>query len=942
MQCVFSNDLNTLVETVARVLSSPSEVSPLTPDWIIVPNQDTGRWLQIQLTDRLGSLSNTQMTTLTDFILDVSGTRPTEQLDSDLYWSIATLWREHHPELQEADYLQQVTRLFQLFQRYLVERPDWLLNWDQHRPSASQMAWQAELWQQIKPLLPDAPYTSMIHAIKEPASKRLAAVGRVIVFNPDRLSSLALEALEAWTHNTPCFLCLQSPSPLPWFTQGSLELPETHPVLADLCREKAKTLSTLGDRDVIEGFVHIQPTDGLSQLKQALFDNQHRPIAMDSSVALVAAASPTQEVIRLKHWITHWFNEDPSRSLRDLHIVTPNPALYGPIVQRVFHHSDLLEHLPTAPDPLVIQPLDVVSIQLLSDMAKSGFKAGPLFAFFCEPSVKASLKLTDHHLRLIQRWLVQSGARRGLSGYRHTLTAAKRRLLKGLMTDPDDHWSSDSTPTEAIEQTYALDRLIAALTAVEHILTAPSERPLLDAVHLIERAIQRLTLGQVLNLNLAPLIEQWTNQTVSLGTVFEWLALKQSVGLSRPLALNDQLSVTAPQTIRSITTPAVAILGANHDSFPPDSPMHLWDLIAHMPRPGDLVESDKERQVLADIIMNTEDALWISWVGQHPTQQSKELPGPGVVTLVDCFQNPNKNPVTELPMGLGLHPHVMKISPHQSSEPTIRHHWTASDFLDTASQPARAFLEHKGVRLQPPNHPDLNLEPLTIDALNQFKVRDALVNQALTQSDIETVLQKHPELPDEIDLAEALRSAAPSVVIDALEFDAQWINPTMLSVGDFTITIDQLQTVETPRIVVGDSVDTIRGLRALLEGLLLYATTPSDTSMRLVTFKNRVIPFGPIDITTAKDLLTRWLHHISDHDSPCPLISPLAMKTAKHLHKDPNGMEWIQWNDQALRFKPEYKRVWMHDSHISHKHHALVMELVVPLVNYLGRSRAAL
>ena len=61
MQCVFSNDLNTLVETVARVLSSPSEVSPLTPDWIIVPNQDTGRWLQIQLTDRLGSLSNTQM-----------------------------------------------------------------------------------------------------------------------------------------------------------------------------------------------------------------------------------------------------------------------------------------------------------------------------------------------------------------------------------------------------------------------------------------------------------------------------------------------------------------------------------------------------------------------------------------------------------------------------------------------------------------------------------------------------------------------------------------------------------------------------------------------------------------------------------------------------------------------------------------------------------------
>ena len=116
------------------------------------------------------------------------------------------------------------------------------------------------------------------------------------------------------------------------------------------------------------------------------------------------------------------------------------------------------------------------------------------------------------------------------------------------------------------------------------------------------------------------------------------------------------------------------------------------------------------------------------------------------------------------------------------------------------------------------------------------------------------MIQQHPELPDEIDFADALRSIAPSVVIDALDFDAQWIDPTILSIDDFTISIDQLQTVETPRIVVGDSVDSLRGLRVLLEGLLLYATTPTEESMRLVTFKNRVIPFGPIDSTNSKGL----------------------------------------------------------------------------------------
>ena len=182
MQRVFSNDLNTLVETVANVLSAESYASPLAPDWLIVPNQDTGRWLQIKLTDRLGSLANTEVTTLSEFMWKISDAQPDRQLESDLYWAIATVWRRKHPKLAEPDHLQQVHTLFKLFQHYLAERPDWLVT-SQKTSVLPQPpdTWQIELWREIEHLLPAAPHQQLISALRDKHSKRLDSVARVVV-----------------------------------------------------------------------------------------------------------------------------------------------------------------------------------------------------------------------------------------------------------------------------------------------------------------------------------------------------------------------------------------------------------------------------------------------------------------------------------------------------------------------------------------------------------------------------------------------------------------------------------------------------------------------------------------------------------------------------------------------------------------------------------------
>ena len=944
MQCVFSNDLNTLVETVAGVLSAESFKSPLAPDWLIVPNQDTGRWLQIELTDRLGSLANTKVTTLFDFVWTMSDAQPDRQFESSLYWAIATVWRETYPQLAEPEYLQQVRHLFEIFQRYLTERPDWLVHPDKTTlPIQQSDSWQIDLWKAIEAQLTAAPHQKLIKALKEPNSERLDSIARIIIFNPDRISILALNALKTWTHQIPCFLCIQSPSPELWFTQGALELPETHPILADLCREKAKVFSVLSDDNPIEGYVQIEPKSALDELKLQIFNNTNTPIMIDHSVALVSATSPTQEVIELKRWLIDWLNVDPKRNLDQVHIVTPNPALYGPIVQRIFHASDLLQRLPTSPDPIIIQSIEVAAIKLLADTCRTGFKAGTIYTFLSDIAVRETLKLSDQQLRHIRDWIRESGARRGLSGHRHTLQAAKKRLLKGLMADPDSAFVTDSTPTESIEQTEGLDRLVGVLSAIEQILFAPDVMGLQEAIQLVERAVNRLTLGQVQSLNLTPLITQFADAEVSKTSVLQWIELLQHTGLSRPLALNDQLSVTAPQTIRSIPNQVVAILGANHDTFPQETNEHPWDLIAKNPRPGDLIESEKERQVLADIVLNTEDQLWISWIGKHPIHQTEELPGPGIVSFIDCFKGADTlEPMRKLPSGITLDSKPLQDSDTDSAVPKIQHTWTIHDFLSVAAEPAIAFLREKGGRMRSPEFPELNIEPLSIDTLNAFKMKQGFVEQALTQDTLIEFLTHYPELPDEIDLNEALQNYAPSLVADAFSTSTELVEPSELTLGEFTLQVDGIKTIEAPRIVIKSSIDGVRGLRALLEGLVLFAMKPSEESFRLVTFNNRVTPFGPIPVDEARQLLKDWLEAICDRHAPCPLIAPLALKTARALNKDDSILPWIHWSDEALAHQPEYQRIFQSDPHISENHLALTKSLVKPLLQYLGKSRGAL
>ena len=198
----------------------------------------------------------------------------------------------------------------------------------------------------------------------------------------------------------------------------------------------------------------------------------------------------------------------------------------------------------------------------------------------------------------------------------------------------------------------------------------------------------------------------------------------------------------------------------------------------------------------------------------------------------------------KLPSGIRLDSRQISDSAVDTSGQVIQHSWTVHEFLSVAAEPTIAFLKercpHACARF-----PELNIEPLSIDTLNAFKMKQGFVERTLTQDTLIEFLNYYPELPDEIDLNGAISDYAPSLIIEASSTKVDSVEPSELTLGEFTVQIDGIARSKR-LIVIKSSIDGVRGLRALLEGLVLFAIKPTEESLRLVTFNNRVTPFGPI------------------------------------------------------------------------------------------------
>ena len=159
-----SNRLDILFHQLGAVLETPLD-NPLAPEIIVVHNQGMAQWVGQQIAFTTGIAAHLQFPLPARFVWDlyhrVSGEIPeTDRFAKPvLRWRINALlpqWLTHPAFGEIAAYLQDdrdgskrdqlAGRISDVFDQYLVYRPDLLTRWEE--PVATDL-WQALLWRQL-------------------------------------------------------------------------------------------------------------------------------------------------------------------------------------------------------------------------------------------------------------------------------------------------------------------------------------------------------------------------------------------------------------------------------------------------------------------------------------------------------------------------------------------------------------------------------------------------------------------------------------------------------------------------------------------------------------------------------------------------------------------------------------------------------------------------
>ena len=945
MQCVLANDLNALVASTAGVLSAERFESPLTEDWLIVPNQDTGRWLLQQLTDILGGVINTRVLTLDEALLALVDGPSQTTLKQHLYWPIASTLKDVYPTTDDT-LTEHTLRMTSLFAHYIIDRPDWLMQWEQGQtPPTQSLEWQGVLWRRLQHESPLSLHHQLIEASNGDASLAIDTVSRVVLFAPDRISQVALSVLQQLAKLRPCIALIQTPSEANWFIESHDLHDRGSTLLADLGRERAALLTLVEPLQPGTGLTQPASNSVLTAIQSAIFKDE--PLSTqtpDASLRLVAAATPHQEVMALKHWIIEYLNADPSHDLRDIQVVTPDPGRYGPVVQQVFQSAVSTSSIPMAPDPLISGRLIDTCMRYLKDTLSTGFHATRLMQALVEEPVRGVFQLTDRDLRHIEQWLSASGARRGLRGHRHTLEAAKRRLVRGLMADPVHALTSDATPTEAFETRHAVDAVLAWLTATERLLDQPKQMTPSEAWKQLEGMLRMLSKDTIQSLGDSPhRLERLP--VLPLETLFGWFELTQNAGLSRPVALGDTLSVTSPQTIRAINTPVVAILGANDGTFPSEVATDAWDLMALYPRTGDRIHEQSERQAFLDIVVNTTQKLWISWIGFHPVTLKPELPSASVMSLLQSLDpdpEAQKRWITAEPIGLSLPP-TPEDQRSSHSNRVQQHGYTdleMAEVLQIVTDPAAAFLRAKGARIIRSDADRLALEPVELDGLQIYQLRERVAEGA-DQAALTERLIHDPESPIDLDLNQTLSGLFPDAVQQAVGQQHRGLTTTLQVSNDCSLHLIDHLTPDSPRITNDSGFTNQRTLAALFDCVCVFAATGYQEPMQIVSFDGKTRPVGPIDAPVAQALIGQWIPWlIHAFDQPIPLITPLAIEHVKKLSRDPSVTPTLDWSARALQYRPQFRRLFADTADFAEQHRRCCEQLVLPMYAYIGKANA--
>ncbi len=709
MQVYHSNRAEQLVQRLAQIVTQPP-ADPLAPETVVVQNPGMARWLAQQLALQTGIAANLEFPLPASFAWRIQAawmqTVPEESgYDrQQLQWRVLALLPRFLPQPAFAPlhrYLkddesdlkayQLAGRIADVFDQYLVYRPDMVLGWEAGREDD----WQAELWRAV------AAGTGGMHragifaefraAVGRGEGPRTALPERVSLFGLTALAPVHLHAFTALARHAAVHVFLLNPSAeywtdivdergqarrrARWRQSGGQDLSGLldvgNPLLASMGHTGQGFLDQLLDLGASDQDLFEDPgeTTLLASLQHDILhlnDRRQNPThlpAGDRSVQVHACHTPMREVQVLRDRLLAFFEHLPDLRPREIVVMAPDIDIYAPHLEAVFEDASQEQYIPwTVADRRLPAEQPVIETLLgLLDLPAWRLTASEVLGLLEVPAVSRRFGFNEESLSRVRAWVEDCGIRWGADAAMraaddlpaeaaNTWEAGLARLFLGYAMPPEEVFFSGTLSHPDVEGAAAAD-LGALQTLVDRLAhwRAALCRPA-GAGNWLERvnrlvddllapdddeaeAIQavRRVLGDLGREASAAGLDT-PLQTRVVRAHLE--ACLSSAGGARRFLLGG-VTFCNMVPMRAIPFRVVCLLGLNDIDFPRRQHPPGFDRIAADPRPGDRSRRLDDRYLFLEALLSARDVFYLSYLGSDVRDNSPRVPSVVVSELLD-------------------------------------------------------------------------------------------------------------------------------------------------------------------------------------------------------------------------------------------------------------------------------------------------------------------
>lgn len=534
-----ANRLENLVILFDKVMQTGSHTNILSEELILVQNKGMQHWLNLKLAESRGISMNLSFSLPMQFfwhqirrILNQNLDHKDEHLivpEQSNYTREILSWRIYeilsndtiinNPLCREASHywlgetavnndgddgkrFQLACQLADLFEQYLIFRPDWILNWDKGQiiEALPGQEWQALIWQELISREPLHPIKLLKSAIARLQQKKCNVPERISLFGINTLPPLWLEFLSElgqqtqvhFFHLNPCveywgdlktdkayakeqfYHWINSSDRMP-SNEDAADIPLSNPLLSNLGSQGKDFLFLLQEHTSIEIPVYESPVDlsaddapavtVLHQLQNDILNFEDAREApqqcIDESIVFASAHSALREIQALHDWLLHQINNDKSLTPKDILVMCPNIENYAPYVDAVFSRgwNDWSEQVPPLPCSIAdrtlkdSEPLVQAFIDLL-ELPDSRFQVSRILGYLRLPAVQEKFSFSDDELILLERWVNHASIHWGLDA------AHKQRIIATQKLMQNDHELAHDSINNKFSWQQGLNRLL--------------------------------------------------------------------------------------------------------------------------------------------------------------------------------------------------------------------------------------------------------------------------------------------------------------------------------------------------------------------------------------------------------------------------------------------------------------------------------------------------